>query len=458
MKRLIWLLLLIVSSTFLVQSSAFSQESKQLSLKECIDIALESNSQLKNAERDIELADVDITTTRAALLPNINARFSSGRYIQGQRQRKTDVPVGIDPETGDILYEQKDIIQGKIERNSHYAMVQLDQRLWDWGRSWYRLAQTKLLRKSQEFTLTERTNFVIYNVQEKYFELLKAIKLGTVYEEAVKRSEEQLNRIQSMYDIGSVALADVYKARVALGNDKINLINQKNTIVLSKTNLATAMGIDPATPIDIEEMEAENLTIPYTFDNALETSLEQNPDLKNFELNVKNYKYAKRIAKLAYLPELSGNVRYSRDNEYFNRVYNKNLDENYTVSLGLQLDLNIFNGFADKAEVSRQSINYAKAQEDLNEKKRLLKADVTQAFNVLKANKEIVEINEINLKSAQEDLRLAEERYKIGAGTLLEAIDAQLAVTRAQSTLVSAKYNYHIASTYLKYIMNELGY
>jgi len=134
------------------------------------------------------------------------------------------------------------------------------------------------------------------------------------------------------------------------------------------------------------------------------------------------------------------------------------LDENYTVSLGLQVDLNIFNGFADKAEVSRQSINYAKAREDLIEKKRLLKADVTQAFNVLKANKEIVEINATNLQSSQEDVRLAEERYKIGAGTLLEVIDAQLALTQAKSTLVSAKYNYQIASTYLKYIMNELGY
>jgi len=393
MKKFIWFLLVIFCSFFITHSSAFSQESKKLSLKDCIETALEKNSQLKNAERDIKLANTDITTTRSALLPNINAYFSSGRYIQGERRRKTDVPVGVDPETGDILYEQKDIIQAKIERNSHYASLQLNQRLWDWGRSWYRLAQTKLLRKSREFTLSERTNFVIYNVQEKYFELLKAIKLGKVYEEAVKRSEEQLNRIQSMYDIGSVALADVYKARVALGNDKINLINQKNTINISKANLTTAMGIDPGTPIDIEEMEAEDLSIPYTFNSALETSLEQNPDLKNFELNVKNYQYEKRIAKLAYLPELSGSIRYSRDNEYFNRVYDKNLDENYTVSLGLQVDLNIFNGFADKAE-----------------------------------------------------------------GTLLEVIDAQLALTQAKSTLVSAKYNYQIASTYLKYIMNELGY
>lgn len=456
MKRLVLLMVFFICSFFMVQWISYAQEVRTLSLKDCIDIALKNNSQLKNAERDIKLANADITTTRAALLPNINANFSSGKYIQGERRRKYDVPVGVDPETGEILYEQRDIVQAKIERNTHYAVVQLNQRLWDWGRSWYRLSQAKLLRKSGELTLIERKNYVIYNVQEKYFELLKAIKLGAVYEEAVKRSEEQLNRIQSMYEIGSVALADVYKARVALGNDKINLINQKNTIIISKTNLATAMGIEPDSPIEVEQIEAEDLSLPYTFNTALKTSLETNPDLRNYELNVQNYKYAKRIAQLAYLPELNGTIRYSRDNEYFGRVYNKNLDENYTVSLGLQFNLNIFNGFADKAEVSRQSIKYAKAQEDLSEKKRLLKADVTQAFNVLKANKEIVEINATNLKSSQEDLRLAQERYKIGAGTLLEVIDAQLALTRAKSNLVSAKYNYQIASTYLKYVMNAL--
>ena len=76
----------------------------------------------------------------------------------------------------------------------------------------------------------------------------------------------------------------------------------------------------------------------------------------------------------------------------------------------------------------------------------------------MKANKEIAEINRTNLESANEDLRLAQERYKIGAGTLLEVIDAQLAVTQAKSTLVNAEYNYQIALSYLKLLINALEY
>jgi len=447
-QLIIFVLFLVIS---LFGSSLFSQTVKTLSLDDCIKTALDRNSQLRNANRDIKLADADVTTYRSVLLPNINASFSSGKYIQGERRRKYDVPVGVDSLTGDILYEQKDISQAKVERNSHYASISLTQNIWDWGRSWCQLSQSKNVKKSIELSYLDKRNFVVYDVNEKYFELLKAIKLGEVYEEAVKRSEEQYKKIESMYKIGSRALADVYKAKVALGNDKKQLIMQKNIIIDSYANLNNSMGLDPNSPLEIEVLDIRMLPLPYSLDEAIDLSYEKNNDLKKAELTVKNYKFGKRIAKLAYLPTLGGMMRYSRDNEYFDRVYSKNLNEDYSISMGLQIDLNIFKGFADKAEFSRQSIQYDKANENLKEKQRVIKASVVHAFNILNANKEIALINDENLESAMEDLRLAQASYEIGAGTMLEIIDAQFAVTQAKSSLVRARYDYQIALAYLNY-------
>lgn len=453
MKRLIFFV--VVVSVFVLSLISFAQDVKKLSLEECIKIALENNSQLRNAARDIKYAGAEILTSRAALLPSLDAYFSSGRYIQGERKRKADVPIGVDSLSGSILYEQKDIIQAKVERNSHYASVQLSQNIWDWGRSWYYLSQTKLAKKNMEFTYLDKHNFVVYNVNEKYFALLKALKLREVYEEAVIRSEEQLKKIESMYEIGAKALSDVYKAKVALGNDRIFLINQKNEIINAYANLANSIGLDPSIEIEVEDIDVKMPPIVHSIDDAVAISLQKNADLKKFELNVKNYKYGKRMAQLAYLPTVGGMIRYSRDNEYFDRVYNKNLNEDYSISLGVQVNLNIFRGFADKAVYNKQCILFEKAIEDLNEKKRLLKAVVVYAFNILNANKEIADITQENLESANEDLRLAQERYKIGAGTLLEVIDAQLAVTQGKSALVSAKYDYQIALSYLNYVIGS---
>lgn len=447
-RRLIWVITLII-----ITSPLQAQEAKVFSLDECIKIALENNSQLRNAARNIKLAGTDVTSARSAMLPLLDLGLSSGRFIQGERKRKADVPVGFDPTTGQVFYEQRDIIQAKVERNSHYAYVRLDQTLFDWGRDLFRLKQANLGKQSKEYSYQSMRNSVVYDVQRNYFELLRALKVGEVYEEAVKRSQEQLNRTQSMYEIGSVALADVYKARVAVGNDQIKLITQKNAIIQAKADLNNALALDPNSAIEIEKIDPPISAIPYSLDDALNISLENNLELKNYRLNVENYKYEKRNAKLAFLPSFYGSVRYSRDNEYLDRVYSTKLNEDYSFSLGAQMNLNIFKGFADQAELSRQSINYAKAQEDLFEQKRLLKASVTYALNSLKAYKEIAEINEENIKSAEEDLRLAEERYRIGAGTLLEVIDAQLTVTDARRMLISAKYDTQIALAYLQLIM-----
>ena len=104
--------------------------------------------------------------------------------------------------------------------------------------------------------------------------------------------------------------------------------------------------------------------------------------------------------------------------------------------------------------MQRQSLNHAKAEENYIDQKRQLKANVTQAYLNVKAYREIANINSTNLESAQEDFRLARERYKIGSGTLIEVIDAQLAVTQARSNLVTAKYNAQIALASLNSLLS----
>jgi outer membrane protein len=453
MKKFYWIIFILIFSFFISNSLCFSQEKKKLSLKDCIEVALKNNSQLRNGEMDVQLANADIATARSFILPDISSTFYTGRSIDGDQTRIGRVQ--LEDSLGAKYFVQQEYLIKGSERNDYYFRVQLTQNIWDWGRSFYSIRQAKLGKKSAKLSLLSLQNTVIYDVKQRYFELLKAIKLGEVYEEAVKRSEEQLKRTEIMHQIGSVALADVYKARVTLGNDQINLITQKNLIIEAEANLNHALGLDPESSIRIEEGEEIFSTTKYTLEDALKISSEKNPELKKYELKIQNHKYEKRKANLAFLPTINGSASYSRYNELFDRVY-KGLNQNYSVSVGAQIDLNIFKGFADKTEVQRQSLNYSKAQEDYYERKRVLKAQVIQAYLSLKAYKEISEINDTNLVSAEEDLRLAQESYKIGAGTLLELIDAQLAVTQARSTLVRAKYNTQIALAYLESLMSEL--
>jgi len=68
----------------------------------------------------------------------------------------------------------------------------------------------------------------------------------------------------------------------------------------------------------------------------------------------------------------------------------------------------------------------------------------------------MIAINEINILSAQEDLRLAQEMYRLNSATLLDVLDAQVAFTKAQGNLVTTKYDAKIAEVQLAYLMGIL--
>ncbi|MEJ2056179.1 MAG: TolC family protein, partial [Calditrichaceae bacterium] len=114
-----------------------------------------------------------------------------------------------------------------------------------------RIRKAKKDKESSEYALLGQTNDVILQVQQAYFNLNKQSKLLEVYEVAVSRSQAQLDRTEKMYELGATAQLDVFQARVNLGNDRISLLQQKNTVDQAKKNLNLAMGRDPFTSLQI---------------------------------------------------------------------------------------------------------------------------------------------------------------------------------------------------------------
>jgi len=428
-----------------------------LSLNDCIKIALKNNSQLKISERNVDLSVMDKMIARAYLLPTISTSFGSGKYIQGERVLQTDVPVGINPETGQMIYEQKQIIQDRVERNSHSASISLYQNIFDFGRSIYSIKQANAMNRAAESSLLSTRQSVILNVKTNYYNLLKAMKLQKVYEDAVELSEAQVKRVESMVEVGSASKAEWYQARVSFGENLRNLITQKNMVSMARADLNNALGRNPNTPFEIQEDAGEAIHPDYDFETAVETALKNNPEIKSALQELRATSYGIRVAQSRYLPNIGVQARYSRNNDDIGRVYSPELNRDFSVTMGIGLDLNIFNGFADHAAVQKADLNSQIAQERFAESQRVLIATVKQHFLSLQALKDIIEINQENLEAAEENLRLQQERRRVGAGTELEVSEAQVRVTEAQSTLVRAEYDSKIVKAQLEATMGIIS-
>ena len=448
------ILLGLLSSAGRATQASPAQDGQVLTLDQCIKLALENNSALLNAERTYRLAGTTVMSSRAGLLPRLNVNLSSGRIRQGDRTLESDVPVGVNPD-GTVKYERREITQPGFSSSSNQAQLSASQTVFDFGASINRLRQSNASEEASRFSFESARQSTILLVKDRYFGHLRNLDLLEVYQEAVKSSEEQLKRTESMYEIGSVAQGDVFRARTQLGNERINLINQQNAVQNSRALLNVALGRPADAALSIADIEEVPELKSYQMDEVLKIAEEQNPELQAVEQNKRSAKIGINVARAAYLPSFTISGFYSRSNNEFNKVY-ADFSKNWFGSVSLGMSLNLFNGFADQASLEREQLNYRIAEEDATDRRRNLRLEVEQALLSLQAWKEITAINGDNLVSAQEDLRLAQERYRVGAGTLLDIITAQVNVTRAKSTLVNAKYESMKAQASLEASMGVL--
>ncbi len=449
MKRLIVGLLAFLVFT----TGAQAQTSpKKMNLSACIQIALKQNPQIQNAQRQISLAGSNVVSARSLILPSLSGNASSSRVNQGPRTFLQDVPIGRDS-LGRIIYQQKEIIQNGYSRNSYNLGFSLSQILYDGGKWWNSIRQAKASYRSQEWDYQATRQEIILEVTRRYFELLKALKLQEVYNKSLKSNQEQYHKTEAMYEVGSVAQVDVFRAKVNLGQAQIKAINQKNQVLIAKSNLNVVLGRRPNTPLEIVQIDIPLEDFTGTLEDAKHMAIENNPSLHSLKEQITSNHFGIKVAKASYLPTLSVRAGYSRFNTLLDRVYS-GWDKNYGWNMSLNLNWNFFNGFQREANLERQHLNYLISEENLRAQQRQLLQQVEQAYLNLQAYKKIFRINDENVKAAREDLRLAKERYRVGSGTLLEVIDAQVALTQSEATLVSTKYDDLIA---LAQLYNAMG-
>ncbi len=470
-KLILGTMLLLLMQTGFVSA----QNGALLTLEECINISLKNNSDFRNAVNNVDRAGADVKGAYSGVLPQITSNFQSGKSTRGQTRNAQDITefvpltltdvngaehsilaTKLDPATGFPVIDRIEFSSPTRSFWGHSMTLRYNQTLFDFGRSWNVIKRAKASYDASSQGLIAARHNVYATVMQRYLELLKAQKLEQEYVEAVERSNGELKRTQSMFEIGSIAQIDVYRQEVNLGRDEINLVVQQNIVKVAAGNLNVAMGREPDEPIHIADIEMTGKALDFPLQEAYTIAEGNNPGLRQFEFDMKGAEYGRKVAKGSFWPSIGVGATYSRDNENLDRVYGA-LNQNYFLSVGASVSFNLFNGFSDAAELSRQSANYSIARENWVGERRKLQLRVKQAYLNLQGYNRITSINETMLRSAAEEYRLAQERYRVGAGTQLEVTEAQVSLTRARVQVVSSKYDAMIAKAQLDAAMGTVA-
>jgi len=433
------------------------------SLEDCINIALKNNNQYRNSQNREKIAGSQVLATYSRFLPQVSFGFGGSQQHLGSLTRYYNTAVYKYDENGKPVTDEsgRPIVERYVKtlnetepqiRNNFDIGMSVSQLIFDGGQWWNNLRKQNSNKNARTFETEAMRLGIINTVKRSYYELLKAQNQLIVLEDAVELAEEQLRNSKTRFEVGFVAEIDVLRAQVNLNNQRIQLFTQQNEVEIARINLNTVIGLEPNNPLIIlEDSTIDKTTI--SIEEALIRAERNNPYIKMAQEDIDKNIYSHRAAKGTLLPTISANLSYSRSNPDIQLIY-RNFNRNYSWSYNFDFSLPIFNGFKTKSDIQLESLNLKIAEEDLINIKRTVLSNVQQYHIRLINNLDKIKMLQENLLVAEENVRLAQERYRVGSGTLLETIDAQVSYTQSRIDLIRAIYDAKIAQAQLE---GELG-
>lgn len=452
MKKLEILLILtaLLVSGLMAQSATTSQ--RALTLSQAIVTALEQNVSVRQADNNANAAQSGVLAAYGSYLPSLSA--SGGWTRQHTERAATTQLIGGQPIT---------LPASTSTTNSFSTNLSASYTLFDGFAREANFNSALSSANAYEYTAARTKQQIVYNVQTSYLNVLRQEQLVKVNEENLKRDRRQLERITESNRVGALSIGDVYRQQSVVAQDEVNLINAQNAFAKSKADLLFLIGLDPSAEYEIAD-PALPTEITQDYLDATTAKVKSFQDLRQQALSlrpdylsaVESYSAAQSSVTSAssrYFPSISASAGYSMSNTEFSK-----LSDSKGISWGVRISWTLFDGFGINRSVQNAIASRRNAELALVQAERNVSVDVTKALLDLEAARNAYEASLKSVQSATQDRRVAEERYNLGSGTLVDLLTANAGLVNAEYSKINATYNYVIASRNLEYVIGEKTY
>ncbi|MFZ1684261.1 MAG: TolC family protein [Candidatus Zixiibacteriota bacterium] len=409
---------------------------KDLTLDDCIDLALKNRASIIAARGNVELSKWSERTALGQFLPHASASYD---YLKSQyRSGKVHSPAG------DSTVANYDVTAKSMGVGASINMLLPD--------AIFNYTAARIDRFASQLDVIGSEQDLIFAVKEAFYSYLAAEQNYSVQQEAVKRSEEQLKLIQSRFELGSAALSDVLKQKVLYGNDKLALLAASNSITNSKANLSYTVGVDP----QAETVYSSEYTVRQydgTLDDAIKFGLEHKPSLLSQEKSISSANTRLLAAKWDYLPKLGPTASYGYSKTWAGGGFS---ETGTKLSYGFGLSWNIFDGFLRESRVASAKIARNNARAQMSDQRNQVVSQIKTAYLNIQQLKEQKTVSQANVDASTEDLKITQEKYNLGAATILDLLNAQVSLKQAQVTLIQADFDLNLAISRLENAMGKM--
>jgi outer membrane protein TolC len=416
----------LVSALFLVGASppADAQQT-DFTLEECIEMALNRNAAVVQAKNNYSSAKQNYLEAWGDALPRATTSASYS-YRDG---------VIWVPELG------RNVSVPPVK--SYSTDVNLSMTLFDGGATWFRIIADSRQKGSAEAGWRSTVQSIVLNVKSAYYWLLSRSMLRRAQADALERSKKQLEVTEARYELGSASLSEKLKQQVNVASDSLALLERQNDIRKAEFALNLLMNRD----VTLRVMPVDTLavvTFARSLDDCIEAALDNNPGLRQSRLDVSAASAQVKAVRGSWLPAVSAGLGWNwSPRQAENWLKYKSEDRGYYF--GVTISYSLFDAFKKKTNYSRARLLERNYQVQLQAEQNSVIQEVKGAYLDIEKSRLQYETAQLLERSAQEDLKLQQERYRLGASSILELLDAQASLTQAQYQRINALYELNVA-------------
>ncbi len=443
----IFMLLTVCSQLFPQKINAQTADNNVISLAELIKKALESNQTVRKARLDIENSNYKINEVRSATLPQISG--SAGINYNPLLQQSA-LPGDFFGQPGTTV-----LVALGQEWNAN-AGISLNQVIFNQSV----FTGLKAAATTREFykinsQLTEEN--IIEQISSGYYGVLVQRQQLSSIDSTIQNTKKLLNILQSQLQNGLVKKLDVDRVAVTISNLESRKQQLKNAIILLENQLKFLAGIPINSNITFAEIDINSISIKSLenkksdFSHRSESKLLQTQK-RLLELQLKSY-------KSEYYPTLSlmGNYSYQGlGNEFLFSAPSDKVNWFSVGTIGLNLRVPLFNGFATSSRVQQSNIALKKLQEDMSLTEQSMSLGYENAVTQINNNLLVLNSQKQNTELAKEVYKTTIENFNNGLASLTDLLSAENGLTDAQNNYLATLLNYRISEIQLLKAQGEL--
>jgi outer membrane protein len=410
-------------------------QQRQVTLTDAIRLAERVQPDVIQAQNDVRTAGAQWRNAWGAFLPSLTATSSASDFYSEGASR-------IDPVTGLIT-------SGNSTNRSISTSLSASLDLFTGFRRGAEMRAARATQGQADASLVDARFQQALTTTNQFLDALAGAQLVGVREASVRRAEEQLKVSVAKLHAGSATRSDSLRSLVTLGTARLNLIQSQIDLASAEANLARLIG--ETGRVRAADDSAFYRVVPALDTQAIRADAEaKSPRVQSAVAGAGVAQANLRASRSAYWPSLTLGA---------NTGWNGNRANDYTLlnqrQLSLALSWRLFDRFDRELTIAQRQASAEVADAKAADERRAVEAELTARLAELEAAQSKIEITQTSVAAATEDLRVQQERYRLGASTIVDVLTSQEALNQAEVDVVNARFDYLRAKAQLEALIGR---